>query len=57
MQWVVNENTADMKKHTKDGEFTLTISQDGSSAVIQEDSSAFLSASAFTVATWAALMM
>ena len=57
MQWVVNENTAEMKKHTKDGEFTLTISQDGSSAVIQEDSSVFLTASAFSVATWAALMM
>ena len=57
MQWVVNENTAELKKHNKDGDFTLTISQDGSTAAIEDNSSAYLAASAFTAATWAALMM
>ena len=58
MQWVVNENTAELKKHNKAGSFTLTISQDGTSAVIEEDDSSFyLGASAIALASWATLMM
>ena len=57
MQWVANENTAELKKHNKAGEFTLTFSPDGTTAMIEDNSSTILAASAFTAATWAALMM
>ena len=30
MQWVANVNTSDLKKHTHDGEFTLSFASDGS---------------------------
>ena len=57
MQWVVNTETAEMKKHTDAGDFILTFGPEGTTAGIEEDSSSYITTSALAVATWAALIM
>ena len=63
MTWVINEDTGKLRKHTKEGYFTLTISetQDGmpqTALVAAEDgSSVYLGASALAMTSLAALIV
>ena len=51
MQWVVNEDTSDLKKHTKTGDFTLNFETG-----IEDSAQYGISATLAAVAAWAMLI-